>query len=111
MITFGKGANGRWVVATGVDEIVKRANAVITSISDGMEANFIADCNDNLFQDIAARIIATEFFKVLDVEEDFLTILISFTYQNKDYAVSLGKLPDPTDPKGKAKIVESRYIL
>ena len=104
MITFNKGANGRWVVATGVDKRKKRKRV-------DKEANFIADCNDNLFQDIAARIIATEFFKVLDVEEDFLTILISFTYQNKDYAVSLGKLPDPTDPKGKAKIVESRYIL
>lgn len=111
MITFDKGANGRWVVATGVDEIVRKANAVISSISDSMETNFIADCNDNLFQDIASRIVATEFFKVFDIDEEFLTILISFSYQNKDYAVSLGKLPDPTDPKGNPKIVESRYIL
>ena len=49
MITFDKGANGRWVVATGVDEIVKRANAIISSISDGMEANFIADILRLLF--------------------------------------------------------------
>lgn len=110
MLTFVKSSPGNYVIGSGVDVLAKHVNEIISSISDGKPYDFISECNELLFQDIASRIVAAEFFKENDVDEEYLTVLITFTHIDKTYMVSLGKLPDPNDPSGPVKIVESRYV-
>lgn len=110
MITFEQSSKGKYVIKGDINSFINKVNNFIKEISSQEQDKFIEDCNDNLFQDIASRMIAIEFFKEHDIDQDYLTVLINYVYNNQNYSVSLGKLPDPKDPKGPVKIVESRYI-
>lgn len=110
MIVFESSSKGHFVIREGIEDLVKEVKDIIATISNNNQDNFIADCNETLFQDLMSRKIAVEFFKKFDIDPNYLTVLISYVYDNNTYKVSLGKLPDPKDPKGPIKIVESRYI-